>query len=137
MTTTKFGWSINTRLVQVDEFGRRLVGSDINYCNPYDHMIQFERLRNILYPHTTLNLLFPWNINILSIFYVLGYYLCSNPGYLHSKDGGSLTMSLTGKFLYIWLIISPCYDSILLTLGLIGRDGGLSTLCYGCGFACQ
>ena len=24
-----------------------------------------------------------------------------------------------------------------LSLGLIERDGGLSTLCHGCGFACQ
>ena len=39
--------------------------------------------------------------------------------------------------LYIWLTISSCYSSIPLTLGLIGRDGGLSTLCHSCGFACQ
>ena len=50
---------------------------------------------------------------------------------------GSLTMALTGKFVYIWLTISSCYGSIPLTLGLIGRDGGLSTLCHSCGFACQ
>ena len=30
-----------------------------------------------------------------------------------------------------------CYGSIPLNLGLIGRDGGLSTLCDSCGFACQ
>ena len=41
---------------------------------------------------------------------------------------GSLTMALTGKFVYIWLTISSCCGSIPLTLGLIGRDGGLSTL---------
>ena len=29
------------------------------------------------------------------------------------------------------------YSSIPLTLGLIGRDGSLSTLCHSCGFACQ
>ena len=39
--------------------------------------------------------------------------------------------------LYIWLTISSCYGSIPLTLGLIGRDGGLSTLYHSCGFACQ
>ena len=54
---------------------------------------------------------------------------------------GSLTMSLTGKFVYIWLTISSCCGSIPLTLdlglGLIGRDGGLSTLCHSLGFACQ
>ena len=49
----------------------------------------------------------------------------------------SLTMSFTGKFVYIQLTISPCYSSILLTLGLIGTDGGLSTPCHSCGFACQ
>ena len=46
-------------------------------------------------------------------------------------------MALTGKFVYIWLTISSCYGSIPLALGLIGRDGGLSTLCHSCGFACQ
>ena len=30
-----------------------------------------------------------------------------------------------------------CYGSIPLALRLIGRDGGLSTLCHSCGFACQ
>ena len=29
------------------------------------------------------------------------------------------------------------YGSIPLTLGLIGRDGGLSTLCLSCEFTCQ
>ena len=49
---------------------------------------------------------------------------------------GSLTMAFTGN-LYIWLTISSCYGSIPLILGLIGREGGLSTLCHNCGFACQ
>ena len=31
-------------------------------------------------------------------------------------------------YIYIWLTISSCYGSIPLTLGLIGRDGGLSTV---------
>ena len=39
--------------------------------------------------------------------------------------------------LYIWLTISSYYGSIPLALGLIGRDGALSTLCHSCGFACQ
>ena len=38
--------------------------------------------------------------------------------------------------LYIRLTISSCYGSISLTLGFIGGDGGLSTLCHSCGFAC-
>ena len=48
-----------------------------------------------------------------------------------------------GKFVCIWHIygspfhLSSCYGSIPLTLGLIGRNGGLSTLCHGCEFACQ
>ena len=53
------------------------------------------------------------------------------------RGRGSLTTSLTGKFVYIWLTISSCYDSTPLTLGLIERDGSLSTLCHGCRFACQ
>ena len=40
-------------------------------------------------------------------------------------------------YMYMWLTISSCYGSIPLALGLIGRDGGLSTLCHSCGFACQ
>ena len=39
--------------------------------------------------------------------------------------------------LYIWLSIWSCYGSIALNLGLLERDGGLSTLCHNCGFACQ
>ena len=39
--------------------------------------------------------------------------------------------------LYIRLTISSCYSSIPLTLGLIGGDNGLSTLCHSCEFACQ
>ena len=34
---------------------------------------------------------------------------------------------------FILLRLNP-FD---LSLGLIGRDGGLSTLCHGCGFACH
>ena len=39
--------------------------------------------------------------------------------------------------MYIWLTISSCYGSIPLALGLIGRGGGLSTLCHSCRLACQ
>ena len=51
---------------------------------------------------------------------------------------GSLTMSLTGRFVYmdhhfILLRLNP-FD---FSLRLIGRDGGLSTLCHSSGFACQ
>ena len=48
-----------------------------------------------------------------------------------------LCMYVIYRDLYIWLTISPCYGSIPLALGLIGRDGGLSTLCHSRGFACQ
>ena len=46
-------------------------------------------------------------------------------------------MAFTGKSVYTWLTISSCYGSIPLALGLIGRDGGLSTPCHSCGFHCQ
>ena len=39
--------------------------------------------------------------------------------------------------IYIYYIYIYIYISISLTLGLVGRDGGLSTLCHSCGFACQ
>ena len=38
---------------------------------------------------------------------------------------------------YMCFTISSCYGSIRLSLGLIGRNGGLSTLCHSYGFACQ
>ena len=58
------------------------------------------------------------------------------PGYLRSEDGVVWLWHWLVN-LYIWLTISSCYDSIPLALGLIGRDGGLSTLCHSCRFACQ
>ena len=58
------------------------------------------------------------------------------PGYLCSEDGVVLLWHLLVN-LYLWLIISSCCGSIPLTLALIGKDSGLSTLCYSCGFACQ
>ena len=42
------------------------------------------------------------------------------------RGWGSLTMTFTGKFVYM----AHHFISILLTLGLIGRDGGLNTLCH-------
>ena len=36
-----------------------------------------------------------------------------------------------------WLTISFCYGSFPLTLGLIGKNGGLDTLCHSCRFSCQ
>ena len=62
------------------------------------------------------------------------------PGYLCSEDEVVWLCHLLVN-LYIWPTISSCYSSILSTLdvslGLIGRDGGLSTLCHSCRFACQ
>ena len=58
------------------------------------------------------------------------------PGYLHSEDGVLWPWHLLIN-LYIWPTISSCYGSIPLTLVLIGRDGGLRTLCHGCGFDYQ
>ena len=57
-------------------------------------------------------------------------------GYLHSEDG---VVSLWHPVvnLYVWLTISSCYGPIPLALGLIVRDGGLSTLCHSCKFAYQ
>ena len=58
------------------------------------------------------------------------------PGYLRSEDGVVWLWHLLVN-LYIWLTISSCYGSIPLVLGLIGRDGGLSTLCHSSRFAWQ
>ena len=43
-------------------------------------------------------------------------------------------MTYTGKLVYIWVTILSCYGSISVSLMLIERDGGLSTLCHNCGF---
>ena len=58
------------------------------------------------------------------------------PCYLCSKDKVVWLWHLQVN-LYIWLTILSCYGSIPSTLGLIRRDGGLSTLCHSCEFACQ
>ena len=58
------------------------------------------------------------------------------PGYLHSENGVvGLWLPLVN--LYIWLTILSSYCPITLALGLMVWDGGLSTLCHSCGFACQ
>ena len=57
-------------------------------------------------------------------------------GYLHSKDEVAWLCHPVVN-LYVWLTFSSCYSSIPLALGLLVRDGGLSTLCHSCGFACQ
>ena len=73
----------------------------------------------------------------LYIYIYIYIYIQICPQICLLRGWGSLTMTFTGKFVYIWLTISSCYGSIPLTLRLIGRDGGLSTLCHSCGFACQ
>ena len=57
-------------------------------------------------------------------------------GYLRSEDGVVWQWHLLVN-LYIYFTISFCYDSISLTLVLIGRDDGLSTLCQSYRFASQ
>ena len=58
------------------------------------------------------------------------------PGYLQLDDGlVRLRHPLVN--LYMWLTISSCYGSNPWAFRLIVREGGLSTLCHSCGFACQ
>ena len=59
-----------------------------------------------------------------------------DPGYFQYEDGVFWLWHPLAN-LYIRLTISPCYDSIPLALGLIGRDDVLNTLCHSDGFACQ
>ena len=58
------------------------------------------------------------------------------PGYLHANDGLVWLWHLLVN-LYIWLTISFCYPSLPFYLGLMGRDGNLSTLCNSFRFPCQ
>ena len=60
----------------------------------------------------------------------------SGPGYLCFKDGIFWIWHLQ-KYFYIWFTLSSCYWSIPFTLWFIWEDGGLSTLCYSCGFIYQ
>ena len=53
-------------------------------------------------------------------------------GYLHSEDGVVWPWHAQ-EYLYVWVTISSSYSWISLDLGLIGRDGGLNTLCHSCG----
>ena len=57
------------------------------------------------------------------------------PGYLCIKDGVVWLWHLVAN-LYIQLTISSCYNSIPLTIVLIGRDGDLNSvsLCHSCIF---
>ena len=50
-------------------------------------------------------------------------------GCLHSEDGVVWLWDQLVN-LYIWLAISSCYSSMALAIWLIGRDGGLNTLCH-------
>ena len=59
-----------------------------------------------------------------------------SPGYFHTEHG-LVWLWHPLLNLYIWVSISSCYGSIPLTLGLIGRDGGLSPLCHSCVLAFQ
>ena len=53
----------------------------------------------------------------------------------HAKANTYISISIS-VYLSIYLSIYNHHPSIL-NLRLIGRDGGLSTLCHSCGFACQ
>ena len=57
--------------------------------------------------------------------------------WLYSSEIGVVWLWHLLVKLHIWLTTSSCYGSTPLTLELIERDGGLSTLCHSCGFACQ
>ena len=58
------------------------------------------------------------------------------PGYFPTEDVVVWLWSPLVN-LYIWLTISSSYRLISFALGLIVRDGGLSTLCHSLGFACR
>ena len=60
----------------------------------------------------------------------------SDPGQTLSEDGVFWLWDLPENF-FIWFNISFCYCWVHLVLRLILRDGGLSTLCHTCEFACQ
>ena len=68
----------------------------------------------------------PWIINI-NLAFIQKTLKVSGPGCLRPEDGGVWLWYLLVN-LYILITISSCYDSIPLNWGLIGRDGGLSTL---------
>ena len=96
------------------------------------------------YGSITLALVLIWKDTALSILCHSCGFACQQrvlktfpgSGYLQSEDG-VVWLWHPLEYLYLWLTISSCYGSISLTLGLIVRDGGLSTICHSCGFSCQ
>ena len=62
----------------------------------------------------------------------LGFYVCM---FSYIND----VIKHVKNLCHFTVINTKCltYGSIPLTLGLIGRNGGLSTLCHSCRFACQ
>ena len=76
------------------------------------------------------------NINTYMYIIYIYLYIYTWP-WLSPLRGWDVWLWHSLENLYICLTISICYSYIAVTLGLIGRDGGLRTLCHSHGFACQ
>ena len=75
---------------------------------------------------------------VCAYIYNIYKYIYSNIIYIYKIYYNIYNIYYIYIYMYIYTVyISSCYGSIPLTLGLIGRDGGLSTLCHSFGFACQ
>ena len=73
--------------------------------------------------HNELMLAFSWE-TLKNFIYIIILYIYKQ--YFSSYG----TEQNQNRIIYIWRTISSCYGSIPLALGLIGRDGGLSTQCH-------
>ena len=97
----------------------------IYILNTYMYIYLYTYLSIYLYAHIYTYILY---IYIYIIYYVICYILYHILYiYIH----------IYMYNLYIWLTISSYYGWIPLVSGLMRREGGLSTLCHSCGFACQ
>ena len=92
--------------------------------------LKIRKIRNI----TDFKKISPWILYIhiyIHIYIYIYIYI-----YIRYKDAVVwLWHSLVT--LYIWRTIWSGYGLIPFVLGVIERDGGLSTLCHSCGFDCQ
>ena len=91
------------------------VGSSIFFTNIFPLYMYYYIIYIIIYIYN----MHIYYIYIIYIFIYMYTYICIY------------------MYICIFVYISSWYSSIPLTFGLIGRVGGLSTLCHSCGLACQ
>ena len=87
----RFGLPVKIKLMQDDEFGRRCIGSDINWCNPHDFFRDSSWVPSwvVISSHTTMILTQHWNHLVLMKMMILtdssGLKVLQNLGESHQN----------------------------------------------------